>query len=165
MSEIPTRLSEAGLAHLVRLEGLRLQMYRDSAGYPTIGIGHLLTARELATGVILLDGAPVMWRDGITEAEAHAICQQDVAWAVKAVRQSVQVPLQPHQFDALVSFTFNVGPGAFGGSTLLRRLNAGDYAAVPEQLMRWVYLGTPKKKSRGLENRRKAEAELWTGKH
>ena len=68
----------------------------------------------------------------------------DVKWAVDTVNNAVKVKLQQNQFDALVSFTFNVGEGAFKSSTLLQKLNAGDYAAVPGELDRWIYAGDKK---------------------
>ena len=76
------------------------------------------------------------------------------------VKRLVDVPLTQYQFDALVSFVFNLGSGAFGGSTLLKKLNAGDYSAVPAQLMRWNKAGG--RVLRGLTRRRQAEIDLLT---
>jgi lysozyme len=75
------------------------------------------------------------------------------------VEDAVQVTLNDNQFAALVSFCFNVGEGAFRGSTLLKKLNAGNFDAVPSELARWNKVG--KNVSAGLTNRRAAEAGLW----
>jgi hypothetical protein len=84
----------------------------------------------------------------------------DADIAERAVNQRVQVVLTQYQFDALVSFVFNIGVGAFGGSTLLRRLNGGEYDAVPAELMRWVYSGGTQQP--GLVRRRRAEGVLFS---
>jgi lysozyme len=156
----PTALSSRGRAHLIEFEGLRLLVYRDVAGLWTIGVGHLLTAEELRTGTLRIGDEVVPWRQrGLTEDQAYRLLDQDLAWAVRAVRELVRVPLTPGQFDALVSFTFNVGPDALRTSTLLRRLNAGDYAAVPAQLRRWRF--AKGREIDGLKNRREGEIALW----
>jgi lysozyme len=110
-------------------------MYHDSAGLPTIGVGHLLTKEELATGKLRIE---VDWHQGITEAQAEDLLRQDLAAAEEAVSE-VTVPLTQQQYDTLVSFAFNVGGQAFRASTLLRLLNAGQYQAVPAQLRRWIH--------------------------
>ncbi len=127
-----------------RWEGLRLSAYLCAAGIWTIGYGH-------TTGV-----KP---GDTITEAQATALLQADLRVAEAAVQNMVHVPLSDGQFGALVSFTFNVGQGALGRSTLLRRLNAGDYDAVPAELARWNRAAG--RVVQGLSNRRAAEAGLW----
>lgn len=97
----------------------------------------------------------------ITEEQANALLMKDLDRFERAVDKLVKVPLNDNQFSALVSFAFNVGEGegGFATSTLLKRLNAGDYGAVPAQLMRWV--NDDGKKLQGLVNRRAAEAGLW----
>lgn len=157
----PITISPKGLEHLVLAEGNVLRMYRDVAGYPTIGVGHLLTPQELASGLIRIGVDDVPWQDGISHAQSLALLSQDVEWAERAVTRMVQVPLNQHQFDALVSFVFNVGPTKFRTSTLLKRLNAGAYDEVPDQMARWVFAGG--KRVRGLVNRRQSEMWLWGG--
>lgn len=158
----PSRLSAAGLRALTRLEGSVNHAYKDSAGYLTIGVGHLLTPTEKARGTILIGGDLVPWK-GVTLSAGSiaALLGQDVAWAERDVADHVAVALKQHQFDALVIFVFNVGPTAFGKSSLLRRLNAGAYDAVPAQLARWRCAGG--KVSKGLIYRRAQEAAIWRG--
>jgi lysozyme len=151
--------SKAGLEALTLREGVVLTMYRDSAGLPTIGVGHLLTKDELTSGKLWIRGAPVKWPPGLTAAQAQELLQKDLARAEAAVSFAVRVPLSQGQFDALVSFAFNVGAAALQHSTLVRLLNAGDYAGVPAQLRRWVYAGGAV--APGLVTRRAQEAQQW----
>ncbi|MGO4738667.1 lysozyme [Bosea sp. 2KB_26] len=144
------RISDEGLALIKRWEGCRLTAYRDVAGVLTIGYG--------STGAHVRPGMK------ITQAEADQLLVKDLARFERAVETLVKVPLNEGQFAALVSFAFNVGEGAFAKSTLLKRLNAGNYAAVPRELMKWVNAGG--KKVEGLVNRRAAEGGLWArGSH
>lgn len=151
-------VTRRGLDEIVRHEGLRLHAYRDVAGLRTIGVGHLLTQSELSSGKILIAGEPVRWRDGLTEAQAFDLLAQDLDVAERAV-EDLAPGLPDHQFDALVSFTFNVGVSAFANSTLLRRIREGRPEDVPAQMMRWNRAGGVPVK--GLTRRRKAEAALW----
>ncbi len=149
-----------GMREIIESEGLELRAYRDTAGLLTIGVGHLLTERELQSGRVLIDGEPVNWRDGITREQAMALLGQDLDVAEAAVER-LAPGLADHQFDALVSFTFNVGVGALRESTLLQRIREGRLDDVPRQLMRWTKSGgrvTP-----GLVRRREREAALWRG--
>lgn len=154
-----THLSPAGRALLRELEGLRTRMYRDSGGAPTIGIGHLLSAEELRTGILRIGDQLVTWRGELSVAQCEALLDQDIRPFADAVRRYVRVPLSAAQFDALVLFAYNVGAQAFRESTLLRLLNAGRYDAVPTQLRRWV-----RDNGRvvpGLVKRREREIEHW----
>lgn len=153
--------SARGLDFLKIEEGCVLHVYKDQAGLPSIGIGHLLTKSERASGKIVIKGESVKYADGITQQQALDLLAQDVAPAEEAVRFGVKVILSQNQFDALVSFTFNVGTGAFSGSTLLKQLNQGNYTDVPAQLVRWTRAGG--KVCDTLVNRRAREARLWTG--
>lgn len=129
-------MSKQGLDLLAQWEGIKLTIYKDVAGLPTIGVGHLLTRDELSSGKILIHDKAVRYADGLTEEQAIQLLDQDVQSVEKFVTDQVQVDLQLHQFDALVSFTFNVGKGAFNNSTLLKFLNKGLYEEVPYQLAR-----------------------------
>lgn len=161
MSMYPDELSSAGVEMLTQIEGLVLGVYPDEAGYPTIGVGHLLTKSELTTGKIILnDGTVIDYRSGqITVAEAHRLLRSDVIRYEECVKVRVHPLLHQHQYDALVMFTFNVGREAFRNSTLLKRINAMCFDDVPRQMRRWVYSGG--KKSNGLRNRREREIALF----
>src|SRR5947199_9460312 len=117
------KMSPHGLQLLEQWEGFELKLYKDSAGLPTIGVGHLLTKAELSSGKITINGVSVKYGDGLTNQQVTDLLSQDVQPAAAAVNNGVKVPLNQNQFDALVSFTFNVGTGAFTSSTLLKVLN------------------------------------------
>lgn len=155
------QMSQHGLELLTQWEGFELKVYRDSAGLPTIGVGHLLTKNELSSGKIIINGVAVKYADGITQQQALDLLSQDVQPAETTVNSSVKVALNQNQFDALTSFVFNVGAGAFKGSTLLKVLNQGQYDQIPSQLLRWVFAGG--QKVQGLVNRRNNEIKLWNG--
>ena len=151
------RLSDSGVDFIARFEGFRGTLYNDPAGHCTIGFGHLVH-RGRCNG-----GEPAELRAGITRRRAAELLRIDAAVAEAAVRDGVRVDLTQQQFDALVSFTFNVGAGAFRRSTLLERLNRGGYGAVPGQLRRWVTASG--RTLPGLVARRDAEARLFTTGH
>ncbi|HYY92981.1 MAG TPA: lysozyme [Pyrinomonadaceae bacterium] len=155
------QMSQHGLQLLEQWEGFKLQVYKDSAGLPTIGVGHLITKSEQASGTINIAGVPVKYAGGLTQQQVTDLLAQDVVPAQNAVNNGVKVALNQNQFDALVSFTFNVGVGAFTGSTLLKVLNQGQYDQVPTQLLRWTRAGG--KVVQGLVNRRNNEIKLWNG--
>lgn len=154
------KTSGAGIKLIGKREGQVLQMYRDSAGLPTIGVGHLLTKDELSSGKLWLGIEAIDWHKGLTMEQANALLEQDLRTAEAAVR-NILVPLTQAQFDSLVSFAFNVGPTAFANSTLARRLNSGDYEAVPAELFRWVHAGG--RVDPVLKRRRADEADQWKG--
>lgn len=153
------QLSTRGRLFLKEREGLRTNVYPDSGGAPTIGIGHLLTKSERASGKIMINGVRMRYAPGLTEVQCWALFDKDVAPAEYAINTLVIVPLSQSQFDALVSFTFNNGIGAFEGSTLLVLLNQGFYDQVPTQLRRWIHDNG--KVVQGLIVRRAAEVALW----
>jgi len=153
------KMSENGLELLKEWEGFKLRMYKDSAGLPTIGVGHLITKSEQASGQITIEGVAVAYANGLTDQQVLDLLSQDVKPAEQAVTNGVKVALNQNQFDALVSFTFNVGNGAFNGSTLLKVLNQGNYSQVPDQLRRWNKAGG--QVVQGLVNRRQNEINLW----
>jgi lysozyme len=153
------RVSDEGLRHLMRTEGFRNKAYKDVAGYPTIGVGHLLTSQEKRTGTIMINGKAVSYKNGLTDEQVKDLLAQDVKKYEKVVIDSVKVPLTQGQFDALVSFSYNVGPNAFKKSNLLRVLNQGKYNQVPNEMRKWVKAGG--RVVKGLKNRREAEIALW----
>lgn len=150
------RISNSGLDLLKEREGVVLKMYRDSAGLPSIGVGHLLTRDELRSGK-LWDGTK--WSGGIAEEKAEELLRRDLAFAEQAVEDFVKVRLTENQHDTLVSFVFNVGGTAFRNSTLLKVLNRGEYDLVPGQLKRWKY--SAGKVDEILVNRREDEIQQW----
>jgi lysozyme len=154
----PTRISQKGADFIARFEGCVLRLYNDPTGNATIGVGHLVH-----TGPI--NGKePAEFKKGITRQRALQLLQEDAKSAARAVRQSITQPLKQTEFDALVSFTFNCGEGSLRSSTLRRKLNAGNRAAVRTELLKWVFSGG--KKLPGLVRRRQAEGALFaTGKY
>jgi len=146
MNLSPKTISDKGLDHIRKFEGFRACPYQDAAGVWTIGCGH--------TG-------PDVGRDSlcISETEAENLLREDVRSAEGAVNRHVNVPLSQDQFDALVSFTYNLGGGALERSTLLDKINARDYEGAAQEFPRWVYAGG--RKLDGLVRRRKAEERLF----
>ena len=141
-------LSDTGLALIRQFEGYRALLYRDAAGLPTIGYGHLVTPRERA-----------YFTTAITPNEALTLLGTDVAVAEAAVNRLITTALTQHQFDALVCFTFNLGAAVLQRSTLRRVVNRGDHAHAPAQFLRYVWAGG--RKQPGLQRRRQAEAALY----
>lgn len=145
-------MDEELIRHLKQFEGKRLKAYKDPGsknGEPwTVGYGHTSDSFYY-----------VQPNSQITDAMADKLLEHDAAEAQAIVRKLVKVKLSRWQEIALTSFVFNLGEGAFKKSTLLRKLNAGDYASVPGELAKFVY--NDGKKMQGLVNRRAAEAGLW----
>ena len=152
-------ISQNGTKLLAEWEGLRTEVYDDAAGLPTIGVGHLLTQDERDSGKITIQGQAVDYRQGLSEQAVLDLLAQDLERFEAAVNDGVQVALAQNQFDALVSFAFNVGVQAFKTSTLLKKLNDGFYDEVPAQLRRWTKAGG--QTVQGLVNRREKEITLW----
>jgi GH24 family phage-related lysozyme (muramidase) len=138
--------SAHGRAVLSVREGNKLKAYRDTVGVWTIGVGHTSAAGDprVSQGMT------------ITGAQSDQILAKDLGAVEKATKSLVKVALNQNQFDALVSFVFNVGAGAFAASTLLRKLNAGDYAGAAEQFLVWV-------KQPELKGRRQQERAQFLG--
>lgn len=133
-----------GLKIIKDFEGLRLKAYKCSAGVWTIGYGHTSGVKE---------------GDVITKEQAEKYLKKDVISFENTVNGVVKVKLNQNQFDALVSLVFNIGSGAFKKSTLLKKLNAGDYDGASEQFLVWVKAGGQTLK--GLVNRREQERALF----
>lgn len=138
-------ISANGVQFIKAREGFSNTPYKDSAGKWTIGYGHLVRSGE--------------WWDYISDMEADALLLSDLERFERAVNKGVTVPLTQSMYDALVSFAYNVGDGAFLNSTLLVKLNAGDYQGASEQLQRWKFAGG--EVSSGLVARRELEARLF----
>ncbi len=155
------QISEKGTRLIKQWEGSKQLLYKDAAGLPTIGVGHLITEEEMASGRIIIHGVSVAFANGLDEEQILSLLDQDLQPAENAVNSRVKVRLDQNQFDALVSFTFNTGIQAFADSTLLKTLNQENYAGVPDQLRRWVHADG--KVIDGLVNRRENEIKLWLG--
>lgn len=139
-------LSTNGLHLIAKHEGFRNKRYNDVAGKQTIGYGHLIRSGENYAE--------------ITREDAERLLREDVAIAENSVRNNVKTNLTQCQFDALISFVYNVGSRNFRESTLLRRINAGDTNASKE-FDKWVYAGG--RKVHGLANRRANERRMFEG--
>jgi len=137
--------SQNGLTLTQKFEGLRLTAYQDQVGVWTIGYGHT--------------GNDVYPELTITQEQADTLLMQDVASAVAAVNRLVTIALYQDCFDALVDFAFNLGNNALAGSTLLRKLNASDFAGAAAEFPKWCKAGG--KVARGLLLRRQAEQQLF----
>ena len=139
-------ITQNGIDLIKRFEGFSRTVYFCPAGYPTIGYGHVVKPHEDFSA-------------GIDEAQAEELLRQDAVIAERAVLRLINVPLTDGQFDALVSFTYNLGGGALQRSTMRRKINREEHADVPEQFMRWVWAGG--RKLKGLVRRREAESRLY----
>lgn len=155
------KMSPAGLQLLTLWEGSKRKVYTDSAGLLTIGVGHLLLKHEIVADAIKIGGKPVRLRYGLSDMQIGELLAQDLVRFEDAINKNVSVTLSQNQFDALVSFSFNVGVTAFLRSSLLKEINSGNMEAVPNQMRRWNTVGG--KPVQGLTNRREKEIRLWLG--
>ena len=147
-------ISKRGIEHLKFLEGERLKVYLDNANIPTVGVGHkVLPVDNLKVG------------DMITQKKSSSLLRKDLSVAKTAVNTQVKVPLNQSQYDALVSFVFNVGIYNFAESTLLEKLNEYDYQGALAEFPRWKYSTDAntgiKSINNGLVKRRKYEQDLF----
>lgn len=127
-----------------KFEGCKLKAYLCPAGKPTIGYGHTFGVK---LGRV------------ISKAEAEVLLDHDYQEALNGVESVVKVPLTKNQLAALTSFVFNLGVGALKGSTLLKKLNAGDIAGAANEFDKWIFAAGVKLD--GLIARRAAEKELF----
>tara|TARA_Y100001937_G_C7100240_1_gene322144 strand:- start:547 stop:990 length:444 start_codon:yes stop_codon:yes gene_type:complete len=141
------KISAEGLDLIKHFEGLELEAYKCPAGVWTIGYGHTKDVQE-----------------GDTWSESHAdhMLEVEMEEYENYIHNLVTCPLSQNQFDALVSWVYNLGSSNLQASTLLKRLNAGDYPDVPNQIKRWNKAGG--KVLEGLVRRREAEASMFEGK-
>jgi len=141
------KISAEGLALIKKFEGCELTAYQCSAGVWTIGYGHTKSVTEGME---------------ITNDIANEMLEAEVCEYENYINQHVSVPLKQNQFDAMVSWVYNLGPANLISSTLLKVLNAGDYDGVPAQIKRWNKAGG--QTLDGLIRRREAEALLFQNK-
>jgi lysozyme len=142
------KTSEKGLGLIKHFEGLRLKSYLCPGRIRTVGYG---TTR--------IDGHPVLEGLTITKAQAEEYLANDVVQFEDIIKVLVRIPLNQNQFDALVSFTYNLGGSALESSTLLRKLNRKEYTLAANEFLKWIRAGG--KELPGLIARRAAEKELF----
>jgi lysozyme len=142
---INMKISDQGIELIQRFEGCRLGAYKDAVGVPTIGYGHT---------------HGVKMGDHITHQEAEQLLVEDVSIFEKCVNEMFGVTeLTQGQFDALVSFAFNLGCGALRKSTLRKRIESGNPVLAAREFPKWCHAGH--RKLKGLVRRRAAERELF----
>ena len=143
-------ISERGVELIKSFESYRGYPYYDSVKVPTIGYGTTYYP----------DGRRVRISDApVTEAQASDLLRANLGRYERAIEDALRVDVTQNQFDALVCWSYNVGDGAAAGSTLMRRLNAGDVQGAADQFLRWNKAGG--QVLRGLTRRREAERELF----
>ena len=140
-------ISVEGTSLIKKFEGCELEAYQDSVGVWTIGYGH---TKDVKQG------------DKINQDEAEHLLEEEMPEYEGYINDMVEVSLEQCQFDALVSWVYNLGPTNLSSSTLLKVLNQGDYDEVPFQIKRWNKAGG--KVLEGLTRRREAEALLFQDK-
>ena len=138
------KIGNKGLELIKHFEGCELEAYKCPAGVWTIGYGHTKGVEE---------------GDVWSESHADHMLEVELEEYENYVNTAVEVPLSQNQFDALVSWVYNLGPTNFNSSTMLKVLNAGDYSEVGNQMLRWNKAGG--KVLEGLTRRRQAEADLF----
>ncbi|MFG6090742.1 lysozyme [Enterobacter soli] len=143
------RTSDKGIALIKEFEGCKLTAYQDSVGVWTIGYGWTQP----------VDGKPIRAGMTIKQETAERLLKTGLVSYESDVSRLVKVELTQGQLDALVSFTYNLGARSLSTSTLLRKLNAGDYAGAAEEFLRWNKAGG--KVLNGLTRRREAERALF----
>lgn len=140
------KISDRGLELIKKFEGFRAIPYKDVVGKLTIGFGHLILPGEVF-------GA-------LSSTEATQLLRKDCAKAEACVNNCVKVQLNQNQFDALVSFVYNLGCASLMASTLLKDLNKGDFIAAENEFHKWNHAGGVV--VAGLTNRRNQEAQLFS---
>jgi len=141
------KTSEEGRALIKKFEGCELEAYQCSANVWTIGYGHTQGIKE---------------GDVCTQEDADRMLEEDLEEFEGYVQEAVNVPLEQHEFDALVAWTYNLGPSNLRSSTMLKRLNDSKFDQVPSEMRRWNKAGG--KVLDGLVRRREAESLLFTNK-
>ena len=140
------KTSQEGIALIKKFEGCELEAYQCSANVWTIGYGHTAGVSE---------------GDVCTQEDADRMLAEDLEEFEGYVREAVDVPLEQNEFDALVAWTYNLGPGNLRSSTMLKKLNDSKFEEVPSEIRRWNKSGG--EVLDGLVRRREAEALLFKG--
>lgn len=144
------KLSAEGINLIKRFEGVRSRPYRCSAKLWTVGVGHLIGDGK---------SLPESWNRTFTEEEINALLIRDLNRFERGVRMYIKVPLRQHEFDALCSFSFNLGLGTLQRSTLRQKINRGDKEGAAKELLKYCRAGG--KIIKGLQIRREAEYQMF----
>ena len=147
MSDALKTTGNGGIALIKQYEGLRLTTYKDAVGIPTIGYGHVENP------------IPPGGTRTITAEDAEQILREDLQRFEHDVNNMLTVEVTQNQFDALVRFAFNLGPANLKSSTLLRKVNSGDFNGAAEEFPKWNHAGG--QVLAGLTARRNAEKNLF----
>lgn len=141
-------LSIEGIKLLQAFEGFCAKPYQCPGGYWTIGYGHVLKKEE--------EG---LYQKGIDKEIAYELLKKDLAQIEESLNRLIGVMLKQNQIDAIGSFTFNVGGGAFQRSQVRSLINREEHDQVPKELLKWVWAGG--RKHKGLLYRRQKEGEIY----
>ena len=158
------RTSRAGIDLIVKFEGFPNggRPYNDPVGFATVGYGHLIARRRVVDEDRRAIWLPGQKRPGVlTQDEARRLLKRDLAGREQHVGAMARVRLTQGQFDALVSFTFNVGEANVERSTVLHKLNAGDNRGAADAFMMWNKAGNPLRVLDGLTRRRNEERAMF----
>ena len=145
-------LSAEGLNLIKRFEGVRNRPYRCSAGLWTVGVGHLIGDGK---------SLPESWNRTFTKEEIDALLIRDISRFERGVRMYIKVPLRQSEFDALCSFSFNLGLGTLQRSTLRQKINRYDKEGAAKEILKYCRAGG--KIIKGLQIRREAEYRMFLG--
>lgn len=144
------KVSEKGIEFIIKEEGEVLTAYKCPAGVLTIGVGH--TGKDVKENMV------------ITKEKSRELLKSDLSRFEKAVNTYIKEELKQCEFDALTSFSFNIGVGNFSKSTLARKINGkAPIAEIEKEFRKWVYAGG--KILPGLEARREREIKLYKGEN
>lgn len=149
----PCAMSETGYSLVRTFEGYMPFPYKDVAGIETVGYGYVIRPGDALTYPLLPPAA-------------DALLKREMALFERDINHSVRVPVYQYQFDALASLTYNIGPAAFRGSTVLKRVNMKEHVLVPDSFLMWnkARIDGVLQPVRGLTLRRQEEANLYAGK-
>ena len=158
------RISDAGIDLISHFEGFPNggRPYNDPVGFATVGFGHLIARRRVSPADLRtrwIEGQKTPGR--LTLAEAKRLLHKDMKEFEDTVERLAKVPLKQGHYDALCALAMNIGGGALGGSTVIRRLNQRDYRGAADAFLMWNKAGSPPRELPGLTRRRKAERALF----
>ena len=146
------KLGHLGINLIKHVEGIKKELYKCTGGFYTIGIGHRCSKKEV-----------VEFQDGIDDNKVMKLFNKDILIPEKTIYDFVNIELTQNQFDALVSWIFNLGRDNFRTSTLLKKLNNNDIESSANEFDRWIYSGG--KITKGLITRRSLEKDMFLGFH